>query len=227
MTAGSDCAGGPLRSASEEESFLALPEPADFRIALPDNWAVLRTDAGPLERQVTELVRRRARRNPALGTHLAAVTAALLHLATDARAAGGVLVALMSEVISQPGDGLVLSASLVVSSASSVTDAAGCPARDVAAALRSPERHVDVVELAQCPAVRVTSIDVVPSPSGDAEASALLVQYHVAVPGADRRTILSFSTPVLPLAAEMAELFDLVASSFSYVWPGPQDAAPG
>ncbi|MDP9418406.1 MAG: hypothetical protein M3P48_11405, partial [Actinomycetota bacterium] len=101
----------------------------------------------------------------------------------------------------------------------------GAAVRSVATAadlLRgSAGSDVAVVELAQSPAVRLRRVEQITGPDGDAGRRVQLAQYHVPVPGADRWTVLSFSTPAGPVAAELVELFDLVASSFSYVWtPG-------
>ena len=210
----------PDDSDPREAEFLTLPPPADVRIALPDTWLSLRLGRDELGAQTARVVRAAVRRRPVLAPRTGVLTATLLDLARAARGAGGVLAALMWE--QERGD--ALAASLVVAAAPALTDRTGAPVRTAgrcASLLRTGQTgfgDVAVAALAQCPAARVRSVAPVRAEPDGPAAPGLLVQYHVAVPGVPRRTVLSFSTPALPLAAELTEVFDLVAGSFHYVW---------
>ncbi|MEU3089408.1 hypothetical protein ACWCQ0_29850 [Streptomyces massasporeus] len=82
---------------------------------------------------------------------------------------------------------------------------------------RDGERSVSIEELNSGTAVRVRKL----TPQGDDETSessynSLSVEYHIPVPGAMAFLLLSFSTPLEPIADAMAELFDAIAGSLTW-----------
>ncbi len=218
----------------DDAEFLRLRPPSDVRITTPDTWVDLDLGSGRVDRDIARAVRRRVRRFSQLAPHAGAITGMLRSQTAEAAAAGGRLVSLLSE----PAGATILSASMTVSSAPALRPGEVLTAAGMAAELRArhglaapaargpgalPARTgvptpgfptVTLVRLAQCGAARVAVIE----RAGPDLPACLLVEYHVPAPSSTARTVVSFSTPALSLAAEMAWVFDLVASSFHYVW---------
>ncbi|MGH7747784.1 MAG: hypothetical protein ACREQ5_23945, partial [Candidatus Dormibacteria bacterium] len=79
---------------------------------------------------------------------------------------------------------------------------------------------VQVVELPAGRAVRVSRMRSTDIPGTDGSLLTSEVQYLLPVPASTAMAVLTFSTPTIALADRFAELFDLMAERFEFVWDG-------
>ncbi|MFZ5851409.1 MAG: hypothetical protein ACOYY2_08450 [Actinomycetota bacterium] len=125
----------------------------------------------------------------------------------EAQAQGAVHLAVCADLVG----GLPVSASMLVHVRDRSADPTGGDLARLADALG---RDAEVVALPTGPAVRHRHRGA-PAPGGHPVQvlESEVVQYHLPLPGGDRWLMLTFSTPCLPVAEALVELFDAIAGT--------------
>jgi len=194
----------------------ATTEVQDFRLAVPANWLTVDLDARTSRRSIARLVEERAGSHPETAESRRQLTQMLQTAAEDAIEQGAVYAAILSTVIAERP----VSASLICTV---TTSPEPVEVDQVASELRRPHTspsvplEVEVVDLPVGRAVRTRGrrIGEMPAPVlRRVEVESL--QYFVPVPGAKRLLLLSFSTPNLPIADALVELFDAIAATLRW-----------
>jgi hypothetical protein len=206
--------------------------PADYRLLLPEGWFRILLDPDQRNRSVDALVERQFHgidNAPHLKEEL---RADLRRRAAKAHRSGGIELYLSLQEVGP----FTIPASLLVSLAP-LRHAEPLPAEDLARAFaqdaeeenggETPE--ITVEELAAGTAVRVRRRSRQPGENGpdrgpdrgpdggpDGEHASVSVEYHVPVPGTTAFLLLTFSTPLEPIADAMAGLFDAIAGSLTW-----------
>ncbi|WP_329471894.1 hypothetical protein OIE75_21925 [Streptomyces sp. NBC_01723] len=192
--------------------------PADYRLLLPDGWFRILLDPDMRNRSVDALVERQFHgidNAPHLKEEL---RSDLQRRAAKAYRSGGIELYLSL----QEAGPFTVPASLLVTLAP-LRHAEPLPPEDLARALAAEAEpgetpEVSVEELAAGVAVRVRRRTQQPSADSDASAehASVSVEYHVPVPGTAAFLLLTFSTPLEPIADAMAGLFDAIAGSLTW-----------
>ncbi|MGH3871887.1 MAG: hypothetical protein ACRDSR_10310 [Pseudonocardiaceae bacterium] len=95
--------------------------------------------------------------------------------------------------------------------------ATALPAAELAALLGDrPDDEVGVLEVAGAPAARVRRREPVTGDLPTGELAVTRLQVYVPVPGTSEMLLLSFSTPIDPIADAMVALFDAIAGSLQW-----------
>ncbi|MER6147865.1 hypothetical protein [Streptomyces hirsutus] len=191
--------------------------PADYRLLLPEGWFRILLDPEQRDGAVDALVERQFHgidNAPHLKEEL---RADLRHRAAKAYRGGGIELYLSL----QEAGPFTIPASLLVSLAP-LRRAEPLPPHALAEAFAqdadpAAATEVSVEELAVGTAVRVRRTT---RRAGEEEAEegrvSVSVEYHVPVPGTTEYLLLTFSTPLEPIADAMAGLFDAIASSLTW-----------
>ncbi|MDQ0405609.1 MULTISPECIES: hypothetical protein [unclassified Streptomyces] len=192
--------------------------PADYRLLLPDGWFRILLDPDMRNRSVDALVERQFHgidNAPHLKEEL---RSDLQRRAAKAYRSGGIELYLSL----QEAGPFTVPASLLVTLAP-LRHAEPLPPEDLARALAAEAEpgetpEVSVEELAAGVAVRVRRRTQQPSADSDASAehASVSVEYHVPVPGTAAFLLLTFSTPLEPIADAMTGLFDAIAGSLTW-----------
>ncbi|MFG3319908.1 hypothetical protein ACGF3J_17890 [Streptomyces sp. NPDC048171] len=194
--------------------------PADYRLLLPDGWFRILLDPDVRNRSVDALVERQFNgidNAPHLKEEL---RTDLRRRAAKAYRSGGIELYLSL----QEAGPFTVPASLLVTLAP-LRHAEPLPPEDLARALAAEAEpgetpEVSVEEVAAGAAVRVRRRTKQPSPDSGASAEhasvSVSVEYHVPVPGTAAFLLLTFSTPLEPIADAMAGLFDAIAGSLTW-----------
>ena len=193
--------------------------PYDFRLALPATW--IRLDLNPRSRKdnIDKLVRERLAAEPNAKKYWRAVASLLDQVAVQAVDSGAVRAWLYTDRI---GD-KPLSATLLVSIAPFNSHREGMAPVDLISERLS--RHgaaggrsssTSIVDLPTGLGVRFRRRLPVDIPGAGKSVEAETVQYWVPVPGVDAVLVLSFSSPILPLAESFVELFDAIAGTLQW-----------
>ncbi|MFE0099455.1 hypothetical protein [Streptomyces sp. NPDC059009] len=216
------------------------PIPAsDYQLLLPEGWFRIPLDPGQRERSVEALVERQFKGTDDLPHVRNQLRQELLGRATEAFDEGGIELYIS---LQQAGP-LTIPASLLVGLSLSPSAGALPSLDDLAARLsedvsdegadgkhtRRDRQEISLVEIAAGRALRVRSQTEAPpeetgSPSGpDQEGDAYALEsvtldYQLPVPGAEAYLLLAFSTPLVPIADAMVDLFDAIAGSLT--WKG-------
>jgi len=142
----------------------------------------------------------------------------LLDSSRAAAEGGGLEMYVSTEVVA----GVPLAISLVVTVLSAPASAGDTPMAELVRELGQDGSEVTLVELAAGRAVRRRRTDR-PREIADLGApdDSVLVDFFVPVPGHDALVLLSFSTPLLPLADALAEFFEAIAGTARWE-PVPQ-----
>ncbi|MBZ6228577.1 hypothetical protein [Streptomyces olivaceus] len=198
--------------------------PADYRLLLPEGWFRILLDPGQRDKSVDALVERQFRgidNAPHLKEEL---RGDLRRRAAKAYRSGGIELYLSLQAVGP----FTIPASLLVTLAP-LRHAEPLPPEDLARALAedadaedagTPVPEVGVEELAAGTAVRVRRL--APQPGGaapgapDGDHASVSVEYHLPVPGTTAYLLLTFSTPLEPIADAMAGLFDAIAGSLTW-----------
>lgn len=193
--------------------------PTGFALSVPPSW--YEVDLHPQTRNgsITSLVRDRVTEVPALEPHRLALTHALRAAARTAHSHGAVYCGVLAEGF----DAALLTATMTVSVVAAPGEVAA-----VGKHLRAiPERGADkpwrVVEDVELPHIgrvtRTRGVEDVPMPDGAGWVRTALLQTFVPFPGAGqaRVALVTGSSPALPLAAEMHDLFDAVTTTFRFL----------
>ncbi|MGA5263703.1 hypothetical protein ACPCI0_26215 [Streptomyces griseoincarnatus] len=192
--------------------------PSDYRLLLPDGWFRILLDPEQRDRSVDALVERRFQgvdNAPHLKDEM---RADLRRRAAEAHRGGGIELYLSF----QEAGPLTVPASLLVSLAPLRGPEPLSP-HDLAAAFAKgaepdgDDTKASVEELAAGTAVRVRSTTrPTERERQDGQRASVSVEYHVPVPGSAQYLLLTFSTPLEPVADAMAGLFDAIASSLTW-----------
>ncbi|MDT3724307.1 hypothetical protein ROS62_05155 [Streptomyces sp. DSM 41972] len=192
--------------------------PSDYRLLLPDGWFRILLDPEQRDRSVDALVERRFQgidNAPHLKDEM---RADLRRRAAEAYHGGGIELYLSF----QEAGPLTIPASLLVSLAPLRGPEPLSP-HDLAAAFAKgaepdeDDTKVSVEELAAGTAVRVRSATrPTERERQEGQRASVSVEYHVPVPGSAQYLLLTFSTPLEPVADAMAGLFDAIASSLTW-----------
>jgi hypothetical protein len=192
----------------------APPPPSDYRLAVPEGWERVVLDPGRWPHRIDKLVNRGLRRTRATPQLKAALAERIREQAEAAHANGGVEMYLVNQVVGQ----VPVSAGLVVTLLRPPPGAAHGDLSDTAVSLAARGADVTTIDLPAGPAVR-HFYRRRPAPD-DPDGNRLTVTHldvHLAVPNSDQRLLLSFSTPVEPLADALVTLFDSIARTLQWM----------
>ncbi|KOU02691.1 MULTISPECIES: hypothetical protein [Streptomyces] len=194
--------------------------PADYRLLLPEGWFRILLDPDQRTRSVDALVERQFRgidNAPHLKEEL---RGDLYRRAAKAYRSGGIELYLSLQAVGP----FTIPASLLVTLAP-LRHAEPLPPEDLARVLAedagdgddSAAVEISVEELPAGTAVRVRRRERQQGENGgDGEHASVSVEYHLPVPEATAYLLLTFSTPLEPIADAMAGLFDAVAGSLTW-----------
>jgi hypothetical protein len=192
--------------------------PSDYRLAVPEGWERVVLDPDRWPHRIDKLVNRSLRRTKASPQLKAALAGRMVEQAEAAHANGGVEMYVFHQVLGQ----VPVSAGLVVTLLRPPAGTAAGDLGDIALSLATraaaSDDEVTTVELPAGPAVRHLYRRR-PGPD-DPDGNKLLVTHldvYVGVPHSDQRLLLSFSTPVEPLAEALAGLFDSIARTLQWM----------
>ncbi|MFF1624175.1 hypothetical protein [Streptomyces sp. NPDC058272] len=191
--------------------------PSDYRLAVPEGWerVVLEPDRWP--HRIDKLVSRSLRRTKATPQLKAALAERVKSQAEAAHANGGVEMYLVNQLIGQ----VPVSAGLVVTVLQPPPGTAPGDLSDIALSLGTggtADDEVTMADLPAGPAVRHLYRRR-PAPD-DPDGNKLLVTHldvYLAVPHSGQRLLLSFSTPMEPLAEALVTLFDSIARTLQWM----------
>ncbi|MFD4623075.1 hypothetical protein [Streptomyces sp. NPDC058475] len=191
--------------------------PSDYRLAVPEGWerVVLEPDRWP--HRIDKLVSRSLRRTKATPQLKAAIAERVKSQAEAAHANGGVEMYLVNQLIGQ----VPVSAGLVVTVLQPPPGTAPGDLSDIALSLGTrgtADDEVTMADLPAGPAVRHLYRRR-PAPD-DPDGNKLLVTHldvYLAVPHSGQRLLLSFSTPMEPLAEALVTLFDSIARTLQWM----------
>jgi len=193
------------------------PPPSDYRLAVPEGWERVVLDPDRWPHRIDKLVNRSLRRTKASPQLKAALAGRMVEQAEAAHANGGVEMYVFNQVLGQ----VPVSAGLVVTLLRPPAGTAAGDLGDIAlslAARAASDDEVTTVELPAGPAVRHLYRRR-PAPD-DPDGNKLLVTHldvYVGVPHSDQRLLLSFSTPMEPLAEALVGLFDSIARTLQWM----------
>jgi hypothetical protein len=180
--------------------------PGDYRLVLPDGWFGIDLEPGTREKAAAALIERQFRGADNIPHLKAEARDKLLATAADAYRNGGIEL----YVSLQAAAGLPLPAALVVTLTPPAADARVTVTPEILAARLSGDTsgggEVTIAELRAGRAVRVRRFDP-PITSLD---------LHIPVPGSSAWLLLSFSTPLVPLADALVGLFDAIAGTLRW-----------
>ena len=177
-----------------------------YRLVVPDGWHAVDLEPGRMERSVAALVKRQFAGTDNAPHLKAQARQQLLAQAEAAQAAGGLEMFLSLQQVA----GVPLPASLVIflvppQGTQAVT------AQELARSLAGDERQAAVVSLPAGQAVRVQGRA---SPHGEPRSATLEV--FVPVPHNGEWLLLSFATPLGPLAPALTKLFDAICTTLRW-----------
>ncbi|MFF4304068.1 hypothetical protein [Streptomyces sp. NPDC001601] len=194
----------------------ATAPPSDYRLAVPEGWERIVLDPERWAHRIDKVVKRGLRRTKAGPQLEAALAERMREQAEAAHANGGVEMYVMNQLLGQ----VPVSAGLVVTL---LRPAPGTEAGDLgdiarSLAVRATAEQVTLVDLPAGPAVRHRYLrrPAADDPDGNKLAVTHLDVY-LAVPNSDQRLLLSFSTPMEPLADALLGLFDAVARTLQWM----------
>jgi len=191
--------------------------PSDYRLAFPEGWERIVLDPDRWPHRIDKLVNRGLRRTKATPQLKAALVERMREQAEAAHANGGVEMYVVNQLIGQ----VPVSAGLVVTVLQPPPGADPGDLSDIALSLAArvaPDDEVTTTDLPAGPAVRHLYRRR-PEPD-DPDGNKLLVTHldvYLAVPHVDQRLLLSFSTPVEPLAEALVGLFDSIARTLQWM----------
>ena len=190
------------------------PPPSDYRLAVPDGWERIVLDPGRWPHRIDKLVNRSLRRTKATPQLKAALAERMRAQAEAAHANGGVEMYVVNQVLGQ----VPVSAGLVVTLLRPPPGTAAGELSDIGLSLGARGEEVTMTDLPAGPAVRHLYRRR-PAPD-DPDGNKLTVTHldvYLAVPQAEQRLLLSFSTPVEPLADALVGLFDSIARTLQWM----------
>ncbi|WBB58621.1 hypothetical protein O7599_23715 [Streptomyces sp. WMMC500] len=189
--------------------------PSDYRLLVPDGWFRILLEPEHRKAAVGALVEQQYR-GIDNAPHLKEQTRReLLDRAAEAHRGGGIELYISLQTAGPVG----IPASLVVTLAPPPHEGQ-VPLEALAKAIADDgpvDQDVTIEELPAGRAVRVRTRTVPPAddPSGN-PLPVTSVDYHLPVPGTNAFLLLAFSSPLDPIADDMAALFDAVAASLTW-----------
>ncbi|MBT3163933.1 hypothetical protein HTV80_12525 [Streptomyces sp. Vc74B-19] len=192
----------------------AQDPPNDYNLIVPDGWFKLSLDPDERDRSIAALAQQQFRGMDNVPHLKDRVMRELQKTAKDAYQAGGIELYLSTLTIGS----LPLSSSLLVSLPVPGAMPPGADVHTVVATMRQSGADVALVTLAAAGrSIRELRTDVAdPSVQLGSTLPTTTVKYYIPVPASDEWLILSFSTPLDPLAKQMTELFDAVAGTLHW-----------
>lgn len=187
--------------------------PRDYRMAIPEGWDRIVLDPARLDGQIERIVKRVTRGKDSIPHLKLQLAEAIKAQAVQAWSNGGVELYLSTQQI---GD-VTLSASLLTT----YVPAKKGPLPTLTehgTTLAKEGEDVAMVDLAAGPALRHRyreSAD--PSAEYGNTVPITHLDYHLALPNSDAQLMLSFSTPLEPLANQMVVLFDTIAATLQWL----------
>ncbi|MEV6792666.1 hypothetical protein AB0M87_11805 [Streptomyces sp. NPDC051320] len=190
--------------------------PADYRLLLPDGWFRILLEPVERERSATALVERQFQGVDNAPHLKAELLKDLLRRGAKAYRSGGIELYLSL----QPVGPFTIPASLLVTLAP-LEHPEPLPLDVLAGTLvggAPAGQEVSIEDLSSGPAVRVRKQTEQPGDDADGRTHySTSVEYHLPVPHTTAFLLLTFSTPLEPLADAMAGLFDAVADSLCWM----------
>jgi hypothetical protein len=200
--------------------------PTGFAITVPNSWFEVDVHPDTRNAAISALVTERTRAIPELAPHRDTLTRALRSAARSAHANG----AAYCGVMAQGFDGAVLSASVTVSIIRAPDSDAGSatitrylqplPRRGE----NAPWREVGQVELPNLGSMPCTrGVEDVVLPEGEGWVRSVLMQTFVPFPdpapgrGPDQFAMITASSPILPMATDLLDLFEAITSTFRFI----------
>jgi hypothetical protein len=181
-----------------------MSRPSDYRLILPAGWFRIDLEPGTRENSIAALVDRQFRGADNIPNLKQEARDKLRAAADDAFRNGGIEL----YVSLQTAAGFPLSAALVVT-------------------LTPPHDHDQVVVTPECLAGTLTEggrqAAIVGLPAGQAvrvrsfDSPVTTLDVHVPVPGSSAYLVLSFSTPLAPLADALVAMFDAIAGTLRWI----------
>lgn len=192
-----------------------MSRPSDYRLILPENWHRVGLEPGAREPGIARLTDRQFRGIDNAPHLKRQARDELLKTARNAYGNGGIEM----YVSLQTAAGLPLSASLIVTlTPPHVDEAVNVPPQRLAESLSGAERRSRSPPSRPDPRSE-SAAGRAPGRSGGPEyrPTVTSLDIHVPVPGSGAYLILSFSTPLDPLADAMAGLFDAIAATLRWI----------
>lgn len=208
-----------MSTSNEPSTVASSGAPDDYQLLLPEGWFRINLEPERREASIDALVERQFR-GIEDAPHLKRQTRAdLLKRAQDAYDNGGIELYLS---LQQAGP-LTIPASLLLTLAAPELPG-GVQLEVLAQHLfdRGPlDQDVSIEKLQAGEAVRVRTRTIPPGNDSTGNTAAVTsVDYHVPIPDATAILLLSFSTPLDPLADVMVKLFDAIAHSLTWTGRG-------
>ncbi|MFB7493945.1 hypothetical protein ACFC09_04430 [Streptomyces sp. NPDC056161] len=203
-------------------------------IQVPSTWYEFDVHPATVNRSIREAVAERVKQRPELAEHQAELVGTLKRAAREARRGNVVYSGSMCEIV----DGEPMVASVTVSVTTAVHETTGVTVptgldtlmgvlTPIAPGRRptDPWRRVRVVALPEAgDAARTEGIEDIDIPDDNRSYRVVMMQTLVPFPGADPKVaVISASTPQLSLLQPMLELFDLITSTFRFVYRADLD----
>ncbi|MCA2214466.1 hypothetical protein [Jidongwangia harbinensis] len=201
----------------------AVAAPTGFTLAVPPTWFEVDVHPNTRDGSINSLVRQRVRQMPELRTHRTALVRALRGAARTAHAHGAAYCGVMVDGLG----GALLTATVTVSVVAAPGEVASVGEYLRPVGRTGDDRPWRVVEQVDLPHVgrvtRTRGVEDVTLPEGAGWIRAALLQTFVPFPGPGqaRVALVTGSTPIVALAAEMHDLFDAVTATFRFVPPAP------
>jgi hypothetical protein len=188
--------------------------PADYRLLLPDGWFRILLDPPEQRDKAVDALVERQFQGIDNAPHLKEdFRKDLRRRAAKAHRSGGIELYLSLQEIGP----FTIPASLLVTLAP-LRHPAPLPLEALAETLSTADGGtVTIEELPSGQAVRIRRLVRQPGEEDPQRAhNSLSLEYHVPVPGTAAFLLLTFSTPLEPIADAMAELFDAIAASLTW-----------
>ncbi|MGW4911345.1 hypothetical protein [Streptomyces sp. NPDC004270] len=205
-----------------------------INIQVPSTWYEFDVHPATVNRSIREVVAERVKQRPELAEHQADLVRTLKKVAREARKNNVVYSGSMCEIV----DDEPMVASLTVSVRAAVNATTGETAvtgldtlmgvlTPIAPGRRptDPWRRVRLVELPDAgQAARTEGIEDIEIPDDNRSYRAVMMQTLIPFPdGNPKVAVISASTPQLALVEPMLELFDLITSTFRFVYRADLD----
>jgi hypothetical protein len=190
--------------------------PSGFALSIPPNWYEVDVHPNTRNSAINALVAQRTKAVPELFAHRSTLVRALRAAARTAYSHGAVYCGVLAE-----GFGSALLTGSVSVSVAEAPDGSG-PVGDYLRPLprtgeNSRWRIVEQTELPHVGRVtRTRGVEDISLPDGTGWVRTAVLQTFVPIPETSRVALITGSSPVLPLATEMLDLFDAITSTFRF-----------
>ncbi|MGW1004885.1 hypothetical protein [Streptomyces sp. NPDC002520] len=205
-----------------------------INIQVPSTWYEFDVHPATVNRSIRDVVAERIKQRPELAAYQADLVKTLKKVAREARKNNVVYSGSMCEIV----DDEPMVASLMISVTEAVNEATGETAptpldtflrvlTPIAPGRRptDPWRRVRLVKLPEAgEAARAEGIEDIEIPDDNRSYRAVMMQTFVPFPGNNPKVaVISASTPQLALVEPMLQLFDLITSTFRFVYRADLD----